>query len=192
MQSPAAVHPSFVSDDVTQVADAPTPARQSPYLRRTRVLRPRPKRSFPLLVGVMLVAALLFGRVWQVTAAHSLAMERDQLRRDVRALENKIRLSSDLTVQEALQSGLDYAALARQGFRSPGPDALVEVDLAQPFPRVVSRQGAMARLSADVGRFVRGILAPGTDPRTQKKNPALPEPASDEVNVVTVSAEDAP
>lgn len=191
MQSPAAVQP-FHPGAVTQDADAPAPVRHSPYLRRTRVLRPRPKRSLPLLMGVVLVAALLFGRVWQVTAAHSLAMERDQLRHDVRALENKIRLSSDLTGQEALQSGLDYAALARQGFRSPGPDALVEVDLAQPFPRVVSRQGAMARLSADVGRFVRGILAPGTDPRSQKKNPVLPEPASDEVHVVTVSAEDAP
>ena len=196
MQTSVAVRPSFrpgTSDEApVAVAPAAVSAGHSPYLRRARAPRPRPKRSIPLLVGVVFVAALLFGRVWQVTSAHSLSMERDQLRREVRTLENKIRLSSDLTVQEALQSGLDYAALARQGFRSPGPDALVEVDLAQPFPRVVSRQGAMSRLSADVGRFVRGILAPGTDPRTQKKNPALPEPASDEVHVVTVSAEDAP
>lgn len=197
MPSPAAVHPSFLPslDDVAPVAaaTASTPARHSPYLRRARVLRPRPKRSIPLLIGVVLVAALLFGRVWQVTAAHSLAMERDQLRREVRALENRIRLSSDLAVQEALQSGLDYAALARQGFRSPGPDALVEVDLAQPFPRVVSRQGAMARLSADVGRFVRGILAPGTNPDVGRGRPAkVPghdEPKPEEVHVVTVSAE---
>jgi hypothetical protein len=197
MPSPAAVHPSFLpgpADVAPAAAAASTPARHSPYLRRSRTLRPRPKRSIPLLIGVVLVAALLFGRVWQVTAAHSLAMERDQLRHEVRALENRIRLSSDLTVQEALQSGLDYAALARQGFRSPGPDALVEVDLAQPFPRVVSRQGAMARLSADMGRFVRGILAPGTDPVARRGRP-LPgndEPRAEEVHVVTVSAEDAP
>jgi hypothetical protein len=97
-----------------------------------------------------------------------------------------------------LQSGLDYAALARQGFRSPGPDALVEVDLAQPFPRVVSRQGAMVRLSADVGRFVRGILAPGTNPALRRGRPVEPvlpgndEPKPEEVHVVTVSAEDVP
>ena len=200
MPSPAAVHPSSLPNpgDAAPVAaaTASTPARHSPYLRRARVLRPRPKRSIPLLIGVVFVAALLFGRVWQVTAAHSLAMERDQLRREVRALENRIRLSSDLAVQEALQSGLDYAALARQGFRSPGPDALVEVDLAQPFPRVVSRQGAMARLSADVGRFVRGILAPGTEHVAHRGRPAkVPgpdEPKPEEVHVVTVSAEDIP
>lgn len=205
MPIPAAVHSPLVPslDDAaapTAPAGAAAAARHSPYLRRTRVLRPRPKRSLPLLVGVLLVAALLFGRVWQVTAAHSLAMERDQLRREVRALENRIRLSSDLAIQEALQSGLDYAALARQGFRSPGPDALVEVDLAQPFPRVVSRQGAMARLSADMGRFVRGILAPGTDPVARRGRPAEPEPREaepreadpGEVHVVTVSGEDAP
>ncbi len=202
MPSPAAVHPSFLPSPTNvapvAAATASTPARHSPYLRRARALRPRPKRSIPLLIGVALVAALLFGRVWQVTAAHSLAMERDQLRREVRALENRIRLSSDLAVQEALQSGLDYAALARQGFRSPGPDALVEVDLAQPFPRVVSRQGAMARLSADVGRFVRGILAPGTDLAARRGRPVEParpgndEPKPEDVHVVTVSAEDVP
>jgi hypothetical protein len=202
MPSPVAVHPSFLPGPAdaapSAAATASTPARQSSYLRRARVLRPRPKRSIPLFIGVVLVATLLFGRVWQVTAAHSLAMERDQLRHEVRALENRIRLSSDLAVQEALQSGLDYAALARQGFRSPGPDALVEVDLAQPFPRVVSRQGAMVRLSADVGRFVRGILAPGTNPGFRPGRPVEPvvpgndEPKPEEVHVVTVSAEDVP
>jgi hypothetical protein len=119
-------------------------------------------------------------------------MERDRLRREVHGLENRIRLSSDLAVQEALKEGLDYAALARQGFQSPGPDALVDVDLAQPFPRVVSRQGAMTRLSADVGRFVRGILAPGAE-AAERRSPRPPaEPAPDDVHVVAVSAGDAP
>lgn len=138
------------------IAAPPTQAA-SPYLRRLQAARPL-RRPAPLILGLMVVAALLFLRVWQVTAAHSLSMDRDRLRRDVHTLENRIRLSSDLAVQEALREGLDYAALAKQGFLSPDPAVLVDVDLAQPFPRVMSRQGAMARLSADVGRFVRGIL----------------------------------
>lgn len=168
------------------VHEAPASPRRespnaSPYLRRVRGAHPRPrtKRPLPLVIGLVVVTALLFGRVWQVTSAHALAMEKDRLKKEVAALENRIRLSSDLAVQEALREGLDYAALAKQGFQSPGPDALVDVDLAQPFPRVVSRQGAMARLSADVGRIVRGIL------------PARRE-APEEVRVLPVVAEVAP
>ena len=140
--------------------DPSDPAPKSPYLRRVRGGHPRPRTRppLPLVLGLVVVTALLFARVWQVTSAHALAMDKDRLKKEVAALENRIRLSSDLAVQEALHEGLDYAALAKQGFQSPGPDALVDVDLDQPYPRVVSRQGAMARLSADVGRFVRGIL----------------------------------
>jgi hypothetical protein len=54
------------------------------------------------------------------------------------------------------------------------------------------------RLSADVGRFVRGILAPGTNPALRRGRPVEPvlpgndEPKPEEVHVVTVSAEDVP
>jgi hypothetical protein len=172
-----------MSTTAVQQAIAAAPPRANaaaPYLRRLHAARPRARRPAPLILGLVVVTALLFARVWQVTAAHSLSMDRDRLRHEVHALENRIRLSSDLAVQEALHEGLDYAALAKQGFQSPDPAVLVDVDLAQPFPRVVSRQGAMARLSADVGRFVRGIL-PGRRGRT-------PE----DVRVVPVSAESAP
>ena len=136
------------------------PVGPSLYLRRTPVARARARRpvATPWLIGLMVVTALLFVRVWQVTAAHSLSMERDRLRKEVHSLENRIRLSSELAVQSALKEGLDYEVLAKEGFHSPAPDVLVDIDLAQPFPRVVPQQGAMARLSADVGRFVRGIL----------------------------------
>jgi hypothetical protein len=151
-------HPAFVIE--SPAPSKPEPGPRTSYLRRVRSPhpRPRPRQTLPIAIGLALVTTLLFVRVWQVTSAHALAMEKDRLRKEVHALENRIRLSSDLAVQEALREGLDYAVLAKQGFHSPGPDALVDVDLARPFPRVVSRQGAMARLSADVGRFVRGIL----------------------------------
>ena len=134
------------------------PAGPGLYLRRIHGSRPRSKRSAPILLALAVITALLLARVWQVTGAHALSMERDRLRHEVHALENRIRLSSDLSVREALREGLDYEALAKQGFASPDPTVLVDIDLDQPFPRVVPRQGAMARLTADVGRLVRGIL----------------------------------
>lgn len=175
------------------VHEAPAPARRepspaSPYLRRVRGAHPRPRarRHWPLLLGLTVVTALAFLRVGQVTSAHAVAMERDRLKKEVAALENRIRLSSELAVQEALREGLDYAALAKQGFHSPGPDALVDVDLARPYPRVVSRQGAMARLSADVGRLVRGILPARREaPRRAPSDP-------DDARLQTVTAEVVP
>jgi len=169
-------------------SDAASAGRtSSPYLRRARAAHPRPRvrRALPplVVVGLVVVPALLFARVWQVTSAHALAMEKDRLKKEVASLENRIRISSDLAVQEALREGLDYAALAKQGFQSPGPDALVDVDLAQPFPRVVSRQGAMARLSADVGRIVRGILP------ARREAPVDPNPDPDDIHVLPVTAE---
>lgn len=181
---PHAVLMSEASRSVRREPSGATPAVQSPYLRRVRAAHPRVRARLPLplVLGVIVVTALLFARVWQVTSAHALAYEKDRLKKEVAALENRIRLSSDLAVQEALHEGLDYAALAKQGFQSPGPDALVDVDLAQPYPRVVSRQGAMARLSADVGRFVRGILPARRD---ASRN-------SDDIRVLPVTAEVAP
>jgi|SRR5688572_12563260 len=179
---PTAVAP-YAPMSKTMVA-VPVPAgavAPAPFLRRVRAVSPRPRarRSAPLVLGLVVVTALLFARVWQVTSAHSLSMDRDRLRREVHVLENRIRLSSELSVQEALHEGLDYAALAQQGFLSPSPDVIVDVDLAQTTPRVVPRQGAMARLSADVGRLVRGILP-------------VRRGVSEDVRVLPVIAESAP
>lgn len=170
----------------------PSPPARSPYLRRARGGQPRARarRPLPLVLGVVVVTALLFARVWQVTSAHALAMQKDSLKKEVAALDNRIRLSSDLAIQEALHQGLDYAALARQGFQSPSPDALVEVDLAQPYPRVVSRQGAMARFSADVGRLVRGILpARRGAPASPDASPVASSPSGDDLRMLPVTAE---
>ena len=118
---------------------------------------------------------LLFTKVWQVTASHGLSADRDQLRHEVRALENRIHLSSELAVRAALKEGLDYQALAGQGFLSPDPSAIVDIDLANPVPSVRPRASA-ARLSASVGRILRGLL-PGT-PRDREVR----------MNVATVNA----
>jgi len=119
--------------------------------------------------------SLLFTKVWQVTASHGLSAERDQLRHEVRALENRIHLSSELAVRAALKEGLDYQALAGQGFLSPDPSAIVDIDLANPVPSVRARGGA-ARLTASVGRILRGFL------------PGAPRDREARVNVATVNA----
>lgn len=129
-----------------------------PYLRRPRLVRPRGRRHRLLVVGLAFVMGLLFTKVWQVTAAHGLSAERDRLRREVRALENRIHLSSELAVRAALREGLDYEALAGRGFQSPDPSAIVDIDLANPVPMVQPHDGAAARLSSHVGRLLRGLL----------------------------------
>jgi hypothetical protein len=95
-------------------------------------LEPR-RRTGRLLVGALVVMALLFAKVWQSTAANTLSMERDRLRRDVRSLENRIRLSSELRVQAALREGLDHNALKGLGFQNPEPAAVVVIDLDNPI-----------------------------------------------------------
>jgi len=162
-------------------ADAPGPA-VGPYLRRPRLARPRGRRHRLLLVGLGIGTALLFTKVWQVTTAHGLSAERDHLRREVRALENRIHLSSELAVRAALREGLDYEALAGQGFRSPDPSAIVDIDLANPVPSVRSRDGAAARLTSTVGSLLRGLLPGDTRDREGRPNLAtvnavVPAPA---------------
>jgi hypothetical protein len=159
-------------------APAPDPAPASPYLRRFRVARPRPRGNARIALFLFAVTLLLFARVWQVTTAHELSKERDRLRRDVRGLENRIRLSSELSVRAAFREGLDYKALAKEGFVSPDPSHIVEIDLARPVPSVKPRDGSVASLSAGVGRFVRDLL-PGT--RLERR---------DDARLETVSAED--
>lgn len=152
-----------------------------PYLRRPRLARPRGKRHRILLVGLAIGMGLLFTKVWQVTTAHGLSAERDRLRREVRALENRMHLSSELAVRAALREGLDYEALAGQGFVSPDPSAIVDIDLANPVPSIRAK-GVAARLSGSVGHLLR-VLLPGETrgrearPNLATVNAVMPEPA---------------
>lgn len=124
----------------------------SGYLRRYRL---EPRRSHgSLLAFVLVLMAILFAKVWQSTAANTLSMERDRLRREVRVLENRIRISSELRVRAALREGLDHQALAALGFQNPDPSTVVNLDLGQQGPSVARRgDGVVARFSG----FLRGF-----------------------------------
>lgn len=167
---------------ILRASDDDAPAAPGPYLRRPRLVRPRGKRHRLFLVLLAAGMALLFTKVWQVTAAHGLSAERDRLRREVRALENRIHLSSELAVRAALREGLDYEALAGQGFLSPDPSAIVDIDLANAVPSVRSKGGVAARLSSTVGSLLRGLLPGDTRGRASRPNLAtvnaiIPGPA---------------
>jgi hypothetical protein len=122
------------------------------YLRRYAVqaARPRPAR---LILAFCVLGALLFSKVWEGTIANSLSMERDRLHREVRALENRIRLSSELTDQAALREGIDSETLRAQGFVAPAPARIIEIDLDQAVPRTVSRFGVAERLGSLLRRL---------------------------------------
>lgn len=124
----------------------------SGYLRRYRL---EPRRGHGRLVaGVLILMAVLFAKVWQSTAANSLSMERDRLRREVRVLENRIRLSSELRVQAALREGLDHHALTALGFQNPDPAAVVNIELSDASPLGPrGGDGVVARFSG----FLRGF-----------------------------------
>ena len=109
------------------------------YLRRYGVHAHR--KSHAHLAGALLVAAaLLFARVWESTIANSLSMERDRLRREVRTLENRIRLSTELRQQAAFHSGANSKTLEAKGFVAPNPSGIIDVDLSQPVPRAEARR----------------------------------------------------
>jgi hypothetical protein len=156
----------------------------SGYLRRYRL---EPRRDHGrLLAGALVVIALLFAKVWQSTAASSLSMERDRLRREVRVLENRIRLSSELRVQAALREGLDHRALAARGFQNPDPSAVILIDLSKPLTHTVrEKDGVVARLGSlwrglggrkglrdDEARAVPVSARPDTGPATATGDPA--------------------
>jgi hypothetical protein len=130
------------------------PRRSPLYLRQYRT-RPRRGVRSRILVVLLLALGLLFLRVWERTQANSLAMERDRLTRDVRALENRIQLSTDLAEQAALHEGLSLNLLEARGFESPDPSRVVEIDpsliAAPPSP------GASG-LGARLVRALRRIL----------------------------------
>jgi len=111
------------------------------------------------VIGLLLVAALLlFTKVWERTASNSLSMERDRLAREVRSLENRIRLTRDLEEQAAFRSGIDLTALGTLGFQNPDPARVVDVDLAEPRARRVSRPWLGARLLASARRAMPSFL----------------------------------
>ncbi len=124
----------------------------SGYLRRYRL---EPRRGHGRLVAcVLLLMAVLFAKVWQSTAANSLSMERDRLRREVRVLENRIRLSSELRIQAALREGLDHRALTALGFQNPDPAVVVNIELSDAAPLGPrASDGVAARFSG----FLRGF-----------------------------------
>ncbi len=126
----------------------------SGYLRRYRL---EPRRSHGRLVaGVLVLMVLLFAKSWQSIDANALSMERDRLRREVRVLENRIRLSSELRVQAALREGLDHQALAALGFQNPDPAAVVTIDLSRTASTVPGGgEGVVARFSGLVRGFQR-------------------------------------
>jgi hypothetical protein len=125
------------------------------YLRRYAVQAPRPRYG-KLLLALCLLGSLLFSKVWESTIANSLSMERERLRREVRALENRIRLSSELRDQAALREGIDSQTLRAQGFVAPDPARIIEIDLDQAMPRAVSRPGVVDRLGALLRRIREG------------------------------------
>jgi hypothetical protein len=135
-------------------AASPAPEGQAghgPYLRSFRT-QPR-RRVRPRLIAFLLVAAaLLFLQVWERTAANSLSMERDRLSREVRSLENRIRITRDLQEQAAFQSGIDISSLGRSGFLNPDPSQVVDIDLSMSIPRRAASPALGARLFGLVRR----------------------------------------
>ena len=147
----------------------------SGYLRRYRLEPRRPHGR--LLVGVLVVMALRLAKVWQSYAANSISMERDRLRGEVRALENRIRLSSELRIQAALREGLDHEALAALGFQNPEPSAVVLIDLSQPMPQAVrGKDGVVARFGS-ILQGLPGLRGPGRRVRS---------PGGDELHALPV------
>ncbi len=127
-----------------------------PYLR----FRIQPKRRVSArLIGLLLIAAmLLFAKVWERTVANSLSMERDRLARDVRTLQNRIRITRDLEEQTAFRSGIDLTSLSRLGFQNPDPARVVDVNLALPRARGGSKMTLAARILGAVRKALPSFL----------------------------------
>jgi len=132
----------------------PELGRGGPYLRTYRI-QARPLVRTRVVALLLIAASLLFARVWEITVANSLSMDRDRLAQEVRALENRIRISRDLREQAVLGQGLDLTSLGQLGFRNPDPAQVIDIDLSETASR-----GAMARrgLAARLGTVLRQIL----------------------------------
>lgn len=116
------------------------------YLRRYTVRGRRVRYGKTLLIGLAALL-LLFARVWENTVAHATAMDRDRLRREVRALENRLQLSSEVSEQSSLLSGVDPRSLRALGFVAPDPAHIVDIDLKDSLPHAVPG-GVAARVSS--------------------------------------------
>lgn len=129
------------------------------YLRRYAP-QSKPARTRRLLVAFLAFLVLVFAKVWESTVSSSLSMERDKLRREVRALGNRVRLTNQLSERAALHEGIDPRSLASRGFVAPDPSRIVEIDLRTGMPRTVKRDGVAARL----GSWIQERLRPDTRP----------------------------
>lgn len=139
------------------------------YLRRYAPQGP-PTRARRFVVAFLALLILLFAKVWESTVAQSLSMERDKLRREVRALGNRIRLSSELSDRVALQEGIDPRALESRGFVAPDPSRIVEIDLSTGMPRAVRKDGVVARF----GSWLQKRIHPETRPARAPEADAVP------------------
>lgn len=119
----------------------------SGYLRRYAPQGP-PSRTRRLVFAFLALVILLFAKVWESTVAQSLSMERDKLRKEVRALGNRIRLSSELSERTALHEGIDPRSLESRGFIAPDPSRIVEIDLSTGMPRAIRQGSVVARLGS--------------------------------------------
>ncbi|HYQ89231.1 MAG TPA: hypothetical protein VEU09_06360 [Candidatus Binatia bacterium] len=130
---------------------------RGPYLR----LRTQAKRrlSGRVVVLFLVAASLLFTKVWERTVANSLSMERDHLARDVRSLENRIRITRDLEEQAAFRNGVDLESLAKLGFQNPDPARVVDVDLAAAGARPGLRRAFGTRILESLRRALPQSLA---------------------------------
>jgi len=160
--------PPFLITREPLVGGSP-PRRTSPYLREHRTQPRRALRPRVILL-LFLVAGLLFLRVWERTQANGLAMQRDRLARDVRALTNRIQLSTELADQAALREGLSLTTLTARGFESPDPARMVQIDPAVTAGPAGPSEGG---LRAAVSRAIHRIL-----PERTKGNGAEMPPAS--------------
>ncbi len=138
---------------VLEAPRLPAPAPAAAYLRQYRA-QPRRGARPEVLAVVVALAALLFLKVWECTQANALSMERDRLSADVRALENRIQLSTELADQAALREGLSIASLKERGFESPDPARVVEIDLP-----AGGAPGGDRALVARIARALRRIVA---------------------------------
>ncbi|HET9252143.1 MAG TPA: hypothetical protein VFP58_08510, partial [Candidatus Eisenbacteria bacterium] len=96
------------------------------YLRRYAP-QGRPPRTRRLVAAFLAFLVLVFAKAWESTVASSLSMERDALRREVRGLENRVRLTSQLSERAELHQGIDPRSLESRGFVAPDPAHIVEI-----------------------------------------------------------------
>jgi len=144
-----------LAHDLEDLEEAP-PGLRGPYLR----IRTQSKRrvNLRLIALLLLAASLLFTKVWERTVANSLSMERDRLAREVRSLENRIRITRDLEEQAAFRSGVDLESLEKLGFQNPDPSRVVDVDLNLPRAPRARRPALAARILAGVRKALPAFL----------------------------------